>query len=109
MTYSAIFGLREWDLETRMRSVLGPLQNLPYIIDHPTLEAGPSLWHLDPDLFTMKRAAFDLTEDVEWIVLASADCAVAKEAIADIVNDDALMKLFLGRSLWADRTGSRCT
>lgn len=105
MTYSAIFGLREWELEARMRSALGPLQNLPHIVDDPGLGAKRSLWYLDPDLLTMKRVAFEPTEDVKWIVIALADCPVAREAIADITSDSKLAKLFTGRSLWITAPG----
>lgn len=106
LTYSAIFGLREWQLEARMRAELGPLHKIPYVIDDPGLGAKRSLWYLDPDLLTMKRIAFEPTENVTWIVIAFAGCSVAKEAISDITNDKALMGLFEGRSLWLTPPGA---
>lgn len=99
-TYSAAFGLRDWELEGRMRENLGPLQNMPRIKDDPSLESKLSLWRVDSDVFAIRRVAFELTNDIEWIVVASADCAVAKQAATDIANDKVLMGLFEGRSLW---------
>ncbi len=104
-TYSAIFGLREWQLESRMRAELGPMHNIPYIIDDPGLGAQRSLWHLDPDMLTMKRIAFEHTDNVKWIVIAFASCAVARDAVSDIRSDKALMRLFEGRSLWLTPPG----
>ncbi|MGE4073491.1 MAG: hypothetical protein AB7E72_20155 [Lysobacterales bacterium] len=99
-TYSAAFALREWDLEARIRADLGPLQNMPNIRDDPSLEYKLSLWQVDSDVFAIRRVPFELTDDIEWIVIAFADCAVAKQAAKDISSNKDLMDMFDGHSLW---------
>lgn len=103
--YSAIFGLREWELESRLRENLGPMQSLPHIIDDPEIGSGRSLWSLDSDLFTMTRDAYELPEGLAWVVIAFSDCAVAKGAVSDIESDKELGRLFRGRSLWLTPPG----
>jgi hypothetical protein len=103
LTYSAIFSLREWQLEKGLR---GALHITPYIVDDPGVGTARSLWHLDPDFYTMKRVSYELTDDVKWIVIAFADCAVAREAVADITEDKQLREMFVDRSLWLTAPGS---
>lgn len=88
-----------------MRDILDPMHKPPHIIDDPGIGASRSLWVLDSDFFTMKRIAYDLPEETRWIVIAFADCAVAKEAVLDIKHNPDLMRMFAGRSLWLTPPG----